>query len=63
MANAPEFRILENGDGWYWEVVAGQEVLARGVADTRVDAYAQAAEAERKAVGILDSAYLGLRAR
>jgi hypothetical protein len=52
MANALEFRILENGDGWYWEIVAGRQILARGVAESREDACAQAAEAKQKAVAI-----------
>jgi hypothetical protein len=53
-------RILENGDGWYWEVVAGHQVLARGVADSQQDACAQAAEAKQKAVeiGALDQQQL-----
>ena len=56
MANALEFRILENGDGWYWEVVAGPQVLARGVAESRQDACAEATEAKQKAaaIGTLD---------
>jgi len=60
MANALEFRILENGDGWYWEVVAEHQVLARGVADSQQDACAQAAEAKQKAVeiGALDQLQL-----
>ena len=52
MANALEFRVLENGGGWYWEVVAGHQVLARGIADSRQDACVQAAEARQKAVAI-----------
>jgi hypothetical protein len=43
-----EYRILENVPGWYWEVIDGREVIARGVAPSQKDACAQAAEAERK---------------
>ena len=45
-----EFRILENGPGWYWEVIY-REVLARGVADSQENACAQAAAAEKKLDG------------
>jgi hypothetical protein len=40
-----EYRVLENGPSWYWEVVLDHAVLARGLADTRDDAYAQASSA------------------
>ena len=49
MPHSIEYRILENGPDWYWEVIDGQEVIARGVAPSQKDACAQAAEAERKA--------------
>src|SRR5262249_36173794 len=29
-----EFRILENGQNWYWEIISDREVMARGVADS-----------------------------
>jgi hypothetical protein len=42
MAEPPilEYRILpNNGSGWYWEVVTqDREVIARGVAETHVQA-------------------------
>jgi CRP-like cAMP-binding protein len=43
-------RILQNhpGQGWYWEIVAGHEVMARGLADTHEEACLQAAEAKRE---------------
>jgi dsRNA-specific ribonuclease len=49
MPHSIEYRILENSPGWYWEVIEGREVVARGVAPSQKDACAQAAEAERKA--------------
>ncbi len=49
MSESIEYRILENGPGWYWEVINGREVVARGVAPSQKDACSQAAEAERKA--------------
>ena len=45
-----EFRILENGSGWYWEVIL-RKVLARGAADTQNAACAQEAAAEKKLDG------------
>ena len=50
MTNRLDARILENNQSWYWELIDGHEVLARGVADTREEAWAQAADAERKAM-------------
>jgi hypothetical protein len=49
MPQSIEYRIMENGPGWYWEVINGNEVVARGIASSQKDACAQAAEAERKA--------------
>jgi len=39
-------RIMQNGSGWYWEVVrAGTyDVIARGLADTHTQARADAAK-------------------
>jgi hypothetical protein len=46
----PECRVMPNDDkGWYWEVVAGYDVLARGIAETENEALAQAAQAKRNA--------------
>jgi hypothetical protein len=36
---------MANGLTWYWEVVVDRAVLARGLADDRVQARAQALEA------------------
>jgi hypothetical protein len=45
-----ECRVMRNdGKGWYWEVVAGYEVLARGIAETEDEARSQAAEVMRNA--------------
>jgi ABC-type protease/lipase transport system fused ATPase/permease subunit len=49
MPHSIEYRIMENGPGWYWEVIDGNEVVARGIASSQKDACAQAAEAARKA--------------
>jgi hypothetical protein len=44
-----EYRIMQNrpGPDWYWEVVEGREVVARGVADTHRQVVAQATEVAR----------------
>jgi hypothetical protein len=43
-----ECRVMPSGDGcWYWEVILGHEVLARGVADTEPQASEEANEAAR----------------
>ena len=49
MPASVEYRIMENGPGWYWEVIEGHEVIGRGVAASQKNACSQAAEAERKA--------------
>ena len=50
MGSIVKRRILQNfpGQGWYWEIVAGHEVMARGLADTHEEACSQAAEAKRQ---------------
>jgi hypothetical protein len=46
----PECRVMRIDDkGWYWEVVASYDVLARGIAETENEALAQAADAKRDA--------------
>jgi hypothetical protein len=42
---------MPNGDDgrWYWEVISGKEVIARGVAATEPDACREAHDAGRKA--------------
>ena len=43
-------RIMDNGTGWYWEIVTEtHEVLARGVADTRAEARAESVQAAQRA--------------
>lgn len=37
-------RIMQNGSGWYWEVIQGDEVIAQGVADTHASARAAASK-------------------
>ena len=45
-----ECRVMRNDDkGWYWEVVAGYDVLARGIAETENEALAEAADAKQNA--------------
>jgi hypothetical protein len=44
-----EFRVMPNGDGWYWEVVTEGLVVSRGVADTEPEACQAASAAARKA--------------
>jgi hypothetical protein len=46
MVHAPQTRIMQNGSGWYWEVVTyDKEVVARGFADTHSQARADASKA------------------
>jgi hypothetical protein len=46
MVHPAHTRIMQNGTGWYWEVVTyDQEVVARGIADTRSQARADASKA------------------
>jgi hypothetical protein len=43
MDHPAQARILQNGSGWYWEVVIdGRDVIARGIADTHAQACADA---------------------
>jgi hypothetical protein len=43
MAEPLQHRIMQNGSGWYWEVITGErEVIARGIADTYEQARADA---------------------
>jgi hypothetical protein len=44
MVRSLETRIMQNGSGWYWEVTQGDEVIARGVADTHAGARAEASK-------------------
>ena len=48
MAHPPQVRIMQNGSGWYWEVVAdNREVISRGIADTHAQAREDAKKAAR----------------
>ena len=48
MTHAPQARIMENGPGWYWEVVTrDRAVIARGVADTHAQARQDAKKASQ----------------
>ena len=54
MASTPtnvEFRIMPSGEGrgWYWEVISGKDVIARGVAETEPAACTAAHDAARAA--------------
>ena len=41
-----QIRIMQNGSGWYWEVVSqNREVIARGTAETHTQARADSARA------------------
>ena len=43
MAEQLQYRIMQNGSRWYWEVLsADHEVVAHGVADTQAQARADA---------------------
>lgn len=43
--NRLSYRVMDNcpGAGWYWEVMRGDEIVSRGLADTHAEAVAQAA--------------------
>ncbi len=46
MDHAAQARIMQNGSGWYWEIVTdGRDVIACGIADTRGQACADAEKA------------------
>lgn len=45
MVRSLQTRIMQNGSGWYWEVVQGNEVIAQGVTDTHASARAEASKA------------------
>jgi hypothetical protein len=46
MTDMIDYRIMQKGAGWYWEVTRdANEVIARGIADTHAQARAQAVEA------------------
>ena len=46
MADIIDYRIMQKGAGWYWEVTRdANEVIARGIAATHAQARAQAVEA------------------
>lgn len=48
MVTPTRVRIMQNGCGWYWEVVTqGRDVIARGIADTHAQARADAEKASR----------------
>ena len=45
MVHPAQTRIMQNGSGWYWEVVTyDNEVVARGLADTHSQARANASK-------------------
>ena len=49
MVHPAQTRIMQNGTGWYWEVVTyDQEVVARGIADTHSQARLQARRCRKK---------------
>ena len=44
-----QIRTMQNGRGWYWEVVAqGRDVIASGIAHTQAQARADAENASRR---------------
>jgi hypothetical protein len=43
MSHHLQQRIMQNGNGWYWEVItAEREVIGHGIADTHAQAVADA---------------------
>jgi hypothetical protein len=50
-----QIRTMQNGRGWYWEVVAqDRDVIASGIADTQAQARADAERASRSETLIHD---------
>ena len=48
MVHPNQIRIMQNGSGWYWEVVTqDRDVIARGIAYTHAQARADAENASR----------------
>lgn len=46
MDHPNQTRIMQNGAGWYWEVVTNdRDVIARGIADTHAQARADSEKA------------------
>ena len=51
-----QIRIMQNGSGWYWEVVTqNREVIARGTAETHARARVDAERATSRGVPITHS--------
>ena len=49
MPNPHQTRIMQNGTGWYWELLTNDcDVVARGIAETHAQARADANEALRR---------------
>ena len=42
MVHSLQTRIMQNGSGWYWVVLQGNDVIAQGVTDTHAGARAAA---------------------
>jgi hypothetical protein len=54
-------RIMQNGSGWYWEVIQGDKVIAHGLADTHASARTEAGKVSSQGtetwqVGVVESA-------
>jgi hypothetical protein len=46
MDHPNQTRIMQNGPGWYWEIVTyDREVVARGIADTHAQARVESEKA------------------
>ena len=51
-----QIRIMQNGSGWYWEVVTqNREVIARGTAETHAQARVDAERATSRRVPLTHS--------
>ena len=48
MVRSLQTRIMQNGAGWYWEVIQGDEVIAQGVTDTHASARTEASKVSSK---------------
>ena len=48
MPQSLQQRIMQYGNGWYWEVITAEhEVIARGLADTHAQARADSEKVQR----------------
>ena len=53
MVHPSQTRIMQNGSGWYWEVVThDRDVIGRGIADTEAQARSDAEKAASRSAPV-----------